>query len=622
MQLQSVSGNLFFLVAFIQCIVYYIVNFSFTMQILSRNKIFAVLKNIFSSYFKSILIYSMTVRLIVLILGMYSIYGDILAILFLLAYTFVACVSVLSNVAKCVYSENSQKNNNTSYNLFVSSIHFVLFLFFSVSVILFVLNRFQDSAVKKNILFTFFSILCFVKFVGNFATKLGDVIADYKNKVLNNIEEDQNNTVFDYLDNIGDIIGDMLSNFVDLFMLIILIMCCINININYDDYIHKSFTLIGKIATFFLTVAIFQTFVSYKRLFGFIDYVFIFNSFVWLLIDSLRRNITIWSIKSFSLKSMHPDIAYLMFFVVIVLLLDFTKRFNIYESTYKTNKSYYETIGSYCLLHSFGISLFLTICFLFISYLLGKVVGSIYGTFDFSEIMLGPILWQYLFLFSCYYFWKSCIGVIADSVGGFLEKIRMQRNEQNLPSTILPETIAILEEHDQIGNVSKFETRVFLCTVFFVTVVSNLKTYGFLLAVYFIIFMITSLFINLWKNFANKENITYSEIFSKISIFCALFINTFYLVMSRLVTQSKIYPVWHENIISIIYCTLCFSLFSGIYGGLLDIYKKYSKADRTSDELQKSFIQHDILGDFLKDVLSPVLYTISVLSLYIFVCFQ
>ena len=622
MQLQSVSGNLFFLVAFIHCIFYYIVNFSFTMQILSRNKIFSVLKEIFTSYFQAIFLYSMTIRITVLLSGMYSIYGDILAMLFLLAYNFIACISVLSNVAKAVNATNSKKTNDTSYNLFLSSIHFVLFLFFTISLILFVLNRFQDSSIKKNILFTFFSILCFVKFVGNFATKLGDVIADYRNKVLNNTEEDQNSTVFDYLDNIGDVIGDMLSNFVDLFMLTILMMCCINLNINYDDYIHKSFTLIGKLATFFLSIAILQTFVSYKKLFNFVDYIFILNGCIWILVDSLRRNMTIWSIKSFSLKSMHPDLSYLMFFVIIVILLDLTKKLNVYQSTYKTNKEYYESIGSYCLLHSFGVSLFLTIKFLFLSYLLGKIVSSIYGTFDFSEIMLGPILWQYLFLFSCYYFWKSCIGVIADSTGGFLEKIKIQRNEQNLSCTNLQESIDTLEEHDQIGNISKLETRVFLCTVFFVTIVANVKTYGFLLAVYFIIFVLITLFIRLWRDFSNNQKITYSEIFNRISRQCAFFINTFCIVMARLVVQSKIYPIWHENIISIIYCALCISLLTGIYGGLLDIYKKYSKEDRVSDVLKKAFVQHDILGDFLKDVLSPILYTISVLSLYIFLCFQ
>ena len=455
--------------------------------------------------------------------------------------------------------------------------------------------------------------------VGNITTKLGDVISDYRNKIVNNIEEDANNSVFDYLDNIGDIIGDMFSNFTDLLLLIIIVLCCINMHINFEDYIHKSFSCIGKLFSFFFVTGILQSFLSYFQLSKFIDFIFILNVVFWLFIDALRRNLSIWNCFSFSLKSMIPDIAYLLFFISLLALFNFYSLFNFYRRSYLQNKEFYNVLGGYCIFYSIAYSLFKSCSIFFITFLMSKLVSTIYGNFNFNQLVLGPVLWHYLFLFSCYCIFKSFIGVAADSAGGFLSKINMTPEYTNKVH-FLEEIGDIYEQYDQLGNIYKLETRIFLCVLLFLTVISNIKAYGFVFAVYFMTGCIMYVFIKIWKDLMNRKEVTYSNIFVTINRHVALLASVFLFVIIRLVVQSKLNILWYENVISITYVSLFLSIFSGIFGSMLDVYKKHSNNDFVSHEYKKTLIQHDICGDFLKDVLCPTMYSISAISILALAC--
>ena len=615
-----VPGNLFFVLAFTYCFVYYVLNFNFLLKVLANTLVLNTLFLMLKKYFKYIFLYGLIFRIILLVSGVYSFYGDLLASLFILVYIFLSSTTVFSNVAKIISSNDYIKRTDVPYNLFLASFNLVLFLFFSVVGMILVLNFFSDGISRRSILFTFFSITCLTKLTGNILTKIGDVVADYKNKIEENIEEDKNTTVFDFLDNVGDIIGDMFSNFLDLFMLIILIMCCSNMCVHFDDYLYKSFGCIGKLFSFFAIISFIYSFVSYKFLFKIIDYIFILNAFFWILIDSFNRNAAIWNSKSFCLKSVIPDLAYLLFFSILLILFDLAKKLDFYKKSYKQNKEYYESIGSYCLFYTFAISMILACLCLFIMYLSSTITSLIYGSFNFSTIIMGSILWQNLFLFSCFYFWKSCIGILADSVSGFLNKVKIENESYGSKHNDFTETENILEDHDRYGNICKLESRVFLCSVFFVSVISNIKTYGFILAVYGIVFVVTIIFINLWKQFINTKDVTYNLLFNKISRVSFYFMSIFIIVLVKIVLQSKLNKIWLENVIAVSYGALYISLASCIFGSLLDIYKKYSNDDKVSNELKKAFIKHDICGDFMKDVLSPTMYTVSILSLYAILC--
>ena len=229
--------------------------------------------------------------------------------------------------------------------------------------------------------------------------------------------------------------------------------------------------------------------------------------------------------------------------------------------------------------------------------------------------MLGPILWQYLFMFSCYYFWKSCIGTLADSIGGFIKKVELENHFDNDD-----EYDNELEEFDKIGNISKMETRIFAGVIVFITLIYNMKSYGFVIAIYLLLAVIIQMFLLLWKKLSDNVQYTTKEIFSSISKSVMYFLTIFLLVLIRLMYQCKNNNLIYESIASIAYGSLIISIISAIFGGLLDIYKKYSNDDRLSASTKKAFIVHDLLGDISKDVICFIMFTISIIIMFAIIC--
>ena len=73
------------------------------------------------------------------------------------------------------------------------------------------------------------------------------------------------------------------------------------------------------------------------------------------------------------------------------------------------------------------------------------------------------------------------------------------------------------------------------------------------------------------------------------------------------------------GITSIVYFCMFMCCFTAILGSFYDIFKKHGEEAKEERGVQKTLIQQDIVGDYLKDVLSPTMYTVALSVMFVYV---
>ena len=471
-----------------------------------------------------------------------------------------------------------------------------------------------------------FCVLSFgIKIAGNYVTKVGDIVADFKNKILTDKGEDNDTTKFDYIDNIGDVIGDMFGNIIDLSSLGLLILG-ISQSDNINDAMIYLFVAMGEVLSFILIWTglsiVLPNFMN--KMLKHIDLCFVLNIIAWSLFHGWQRTVKLYGVNSIYLSCISKDYYYTLFFASIILCHYILTGAGLYRSIYNNSKKFAEGLGTYSIIFVGCISLIITYCIIYVIYF---AIAIFKNELIFSSyyMLTGNVLFRLFMSFASYQVFKTTIGVFADSICGVYKKIILE-DEDIKKSKTCQSTIVDVENQldllDSYGNKFKMDTKTFINSVLLAIVVSNSALYQYSFFTYIVASLLVLSFFLVWyrTSILDIKNISYSQLYRIIFIHAYYFFWIVVVVLFRVTNHTMLNP--KGLLFHIAMETVFLSLFGAISGSIMDMnkktYKEVTPKIEFNKETYKTFVKIDLIGDFLKDVFSPTFYTIGFISILLF----
>ena len=576
-----------------------------------------------------IFMYSTSLRMSYMLTGQYSFIGDMSANMFAILSIFTCLFSVISYVSYIVTLDNKYI---FSYSILYSLMP-VMFLLLC-STLLCYLHQ-HCNIMMFFIIFMFLSVF---KISGNFTTKVGDIIADYDEKIIKKQSEDKSNSVFSFIDNIGDIIGDLFGTFVDyisLFMLCMILMYITN-SFTLFNYLFFLNNIIGKLIIYSIIMSILVYFKGSKAFFKYTDYVLIISVFISHLFYVLKILYSLGLGYKAIGSVFYLDMMNLTFFSVASLSISLLTSLRLYDrfACCFVKMVSIMPIVSISILCSMGY----VFAYMFINYV--HCVSKFIFWFFKTDINSLSFLNHFIF-FGLYYVFKTVFGALVDSSCGFFKKKineqtksvqkRSDDSEQNKSKKQIKNEEIInsientLEHYDATGNMFKFETKLFFMYIGYVLyeIVSQ-NTYKILLVQDFmsmIPFLVVIVFMSLcYRMYSNINTYSFNDI---INLTVKYAFATFYILSNLLFTivfvKSSVSISYMRVLHSgLMYLFLIQSIVFYFIGTMFDVIKKKVENNEitVNEDIYSLLLQLDLIGDCFKDVIGPFMFSISN-----FVCF-
>lgn len=557
---------------------------------------------IFSSTIHNYVIMALLVTFGAVSLGTnFCIKGYLSGILFLsLILISLAClVFVCANeICKIQISDiEKYKNKIKCIILEATTVLSILTILISSIIINYISNLKGDIKLLSTITFVFLS----TKILGHYYTKMGDIISDFQEKIVKHNKEDSSLNDYSKIDNMGDIFGDCYGEIISfilisyfLFKLTVLKTQLIHIHGSYLDksYIicivihiinnkNKSIKNIGlAVLSLILMLNIIDPIIKYLAYHGY------------HLIDVIR-----YTCYNFTTQ---------LYIIIPTLIIIFSFRPLI---NFVANYLYIRSISiPICgLLENISISILISFIITTLSIISIKIANKYLSISHFA-------LFEVFSICGCICLYNTIFATFADSINGIIKKRNILFEQSDNERDKI--TDEYLEELDNSGNVLKLEAKV-LMNMFaqiLILINSGIKSFQvrlndlYLLLIFLTIF---TTFSSIIYNFHLSDNKNKKYIYE-------LPFYTFIVLITGHVGIKSVFGINKSYGISILMFLLSISNFANISGSLFDCIKKKAEINkdnkdiRSSTENYKIIVQNDILGDFLKDVLGPVLFGISV----------
>lgn len=580
---------------------------------------YTLTRNIIKYFIIYSLLFSFLTRFIIYLRGNYTLLGDLFSMFILVLFWLSSISNLFSLIEEMFIIAKNKKGKlymlstifDNSYSFMLSYILIILFMVY-----------FPNHSYTKNYILTTLLMLLPFKASGCFLTKTSDIIIDYKEKIEGQRKEDETQHSFSYLDNIGDIFGDLYGMFSS--YLILFSMIFVNLDIS-QIYVLRYHIILsgGLLAFFYFTFQIISNIVGYKKSIKYIDLLFIFNILIFSTISILQK-MFIFNIK-FTPKNIwglaNRHLVVILLFASIAIINSIILFFNLYE--YYARKIY--EYSRKMLINNVIINVF-------VSYISTHILFYIFHLlFKLQIIYIHKRKWQidlifvkYFIFFSAYYILKTTFGCFADSANGIFTKEakRKFKSTEEKEETIefgiqeITRVSNTFEEYDNVGNIYKLESKIFLISITYIFYEFTIKS---IKATIFSDFhnLFTALTIITFWYFLNQALKNYDKNNYKKHISEQVIIGGI-LMIEFIWSITGTASLSNNNIImllsGIMYYYLFLSLFFAISGSLFDISKKYVELNHNTDtKIKTEMIKADMYGDIMKDVLSPISISISYL---------
>ncbi|BCL65683.1 inorganic H+ pyrophosphatase [uncultured bacterium] len=562
-------------------------------NIISNTHIIKIFKTTIYDYF----IMTLLVTLGSISMGnKFSIFGYIFGLLFLsiiiissICLSFV-CANEISQLKINKINEYKNKIKNTI--LESTSVLSILTILLT-SIIINNIISLKDNRIFITMIFVFLS----TKILGHYYTKMGDIISDFKNKILSHNKEDNSLDDYSKIDNIGDIFGDCYGEIISF----IILACFIfkftfmgsNMTDTYGSYLDKSYIItiimyilyhindkIKNLGLIFLLINIIFNIIE-----PFIKY---FAYYGYNITDVLRYSIVNFGSQLFIL-------------LPVLLILFLFNNIIIYITNYLYKRCVQIPICG--IIENISISTLLAFIIPTISIVSVRIANqylsiSYYSLFELFTICGSICLYNTIF------------SVFADSINGIIKKKNLITNNQQEENKIIDE---YLEELDNNGNILKLEAKILMNIFAQILILLKSGIINFYikindLYIFLIFFVVFTTFSTLiYKSFIDINNI--KRYMYELPFYTFLVLITGNIGIGVIFNFNKTYGI------SVLMFLLSISNFSNIAGSIFDCIKKKAEINNYKDidlENYKIIVQNDIIGDFLKDVLGPILFGISI----------
>ena len=590
-------------------LIYYAIS---AMEYIYRQQIFKEVTISLFKFMMYVFMYSVGLRVSCVLANCYMLVGDLSANIFACFAIFMCAFSVVNYVS---YIVNTINLDPSKVNLFGYSMLYafmpVMFLLLC-STLLCGLNQYCSMYM----FFMIFMFLSVFKIAGNFTTKVGDIVADYDKKIVKKQEEDKGDCVFSFVDNIGDIIGDLFGTIVDycgLLMLCIVFMCMTN-SFTMFNYLFFLNNVLGKIIIYSVIMSI-MIFVRGNRMFFvYTDYVAVLSAFISHLfyVTKILCNLGIGYKSIYSV--FYLDMMNLSFFSFAIVSISLLTCLRFYDKF---------AICFIKLVETMPIVAISVICcfsyvfaYLFINYVhfTSKFIFWLFNT-DISALSF----LNHVVFFGLYYVFKTVFGAMVDSSCGFFKKIMNNSTDESQQQRV-DAIETILENYDATGNLFKLETKLFfvyLAYVLYEMVAQNVYKLSLAHDIMSIVpFIVSIVFMALcYKMYTNKDSYDFSGV---VNLTTRYAFATFYIITNLLFTimfvkssRSMFYmKILHSGIM---YVFLVQSVVFYFLGSMFDIIKKKVETNEINVEsnVYNLLLQLDLIGDCFKDVIGPFMFSIS-----------
>lgn len=453
---------------------------------------------------------------------------------------------------------------------------------------------------NNKLLSTVTFMLITIKILGHYYTKLGDIINDFKNKIINYDKEDKSLDEYSKIDNIGDLFGDCYGEIISfiIFACFLFKFTFLKTQLTYahSSYLEKSYIIC--IIMYILS--------NKKKSIQKPGIILLVSILVLNLLDPIVKYFTyhgynIMDISRFIIYNLSTQ----LYIVLPVLFILFVFRRVI------------QIIAVYL----YNRSISIPVCGFIENISISVILSFIITTIAISSVMLAR---KYLFIsysslfdiFSicgCICLFNTIFSTFADSANGVIKKRNMYFNNYNAEKDKI--TDEYLEELDNDGNILKLEAKIIMS--YFVQVLicinSGLCNFNIKVNDLYIILVVMTIF----STFSKIIYESYISEGNKKYIYTLPFY-TFLVLITGHIGINTVFNINKSYGYAILMLLTSISTFANISGSLFDCTKKKAEMENNiNSDNYKIIVNNDIIGDFLKDTLGPSLFGI-VISCFIY----
>ena len=463
-------------------------------------------------------------------------------------------------------------------------------------IISYITNLKEDVKLLSTITFVFLSI----KILGHYYTKMGDIISDFNEKIVKYNKEDNSLDDYSKIDNMGDIFGDCYGEIISFILLAYFLFKFTVLKTQliqtYGSYLDKSYIIC-------IMLHIINNKNKKIKNVGFIVLSII------LVLNVMDPIIKYLAYHGYYLSDVIRYILYnfttQIYVVVPTLIVIFSFRALInFVSDYLYNRS--TSIPICGLLENISISILISFIITNISIISVKIANRYLSISHFA-------LFEVFAICGCMCLYNTIFSAFSDAINGIIKKRNIVSEQSETDYEKYSITDEYLEELDNEGNVLKLEAKV-LMNMFaqiLILIYSGIKNFQIKINDLYVLLIFITIFTT-FSSILYRSHLSSSK--DKKYIYELPFY-TFIVLITGHVGIKSLFNISRSDGITILMFLLAVSNFANILGTLFDCIKKKAEMQKDSclnTENYKIIVQNDILGDFMKDVLGPVLFGISV----------
>lgn len=491
--------------------------------------------------------------------------GIILSIIII--SSLICLVFVCSNEICKINISESEKYKNKIRNIISESTTVMSILtILLTSIVINNISNYRDNKVLNTSIF----VLLAIKIIGHYYTKMGDIISDFKEKIINQNKEDNSLDEYSKIDNIGDIFGDCCGEVISF----IILTCFLfkftvletQITHTYGSYLDKSYIIC--IIMYILSI---KNRKSCKLGYIVLSIVLIIN-----LIDPIIKYFAYhgYNITDIIRYIYYNFITQLYILIpTLIILFSFNKIIKIVTS-YLYNRSI--SIPICGLIENISISLLLSFSIITMTILSIKITNK----YLFISHLA---IFEIFSICGCVCLYNTIFSTFADSINGIIKKKNLKLNKTLDKYDQITEEY--LEELDNNGNILKLESKVLMCLfaqtlILIKSGITNFKIRINDLYIFLIFITILTTFSSIiYKTYIEDSNT--KKYMYELPFYTFIVLITGHIGISILFSISKTYGI------SVLMLLLLISNFSNISGSIFDCIKKKAEINNYKEKIWK-----------------------------------